>query len=159
MVPKKDSDVGWFCKANFSTNKNLSEQVLCLQLGGHLWGKRCARSRLAPPNVLIQLYQSALPTRSSPPYIAKNTCRSKCSWCDQGDLNPHGCPYAPQTYASACSAMIANDIEYSNCLPVLCQALKRIFSQKYPNYSILNLSLPAQAYNRDRPSTEAPFPA
>ncbi len=28
-------------------------------------------------------------------------------WCDRWDLNPYGLPYAPQTYASACSATIA----------------------------------------------------
>ena len=30
-------------------------------------------------------------------------------WCGQWDLNPYGCPYAPQTYASASSAMTAHD--------------------------------------------------
>ena len=28
-------------------------------------------------------------------------------WCGQRDLNPYGCPHAPQTCASACSAMTA----------------------------------------------------
>ena len=29
-------------------------------------------------------------------------------WCGRWDLNPYGLPYAPQTYASACSATTAN---------------------------------------------------
>ena len=29
-------------------------------------------------------------------------------WCGYRDLNPDGLPYAPQTYASACSAITAN---------------------------------------------------
>ena len=29
------------------------------------------------------------------------------SWCGRWDLNPYGLPYAPQTYASACSATTA----------------------------------------------------
>ena len=28
-------------------------------------------------------------------------------WCDRWDLNPYGCPHAPQTCASACSATVA----------------------------------------------------
>ena len=95
-------------------------------------GKRCARSRLSPPYLQIVISKAAIPTRSSPPRKTKSTYRSKCSWCDQGDLNPHGCPYAPQTYASACSAMIANDNDYNIGLPEFCQALKGIFLGKYP---------------------------
>ncbi len=30
------------------------------------------------------------------------------SWCGRWDLNPYGCPHAPQTCASASSATAAN---------------------------------------------------
>ena len=71
-----------------------------------------------------KVYQLPIPTRSSPPK-GKEKALTEVSafWCDQGDLNPHGCPYAPQTYASACSAMIAQNNVYNIGLPVFCQAL------------------------------------
>ena len=40
----------------------------------------------------------------------KNKSYDLSSWCDRWDLNPYGLPYAPQTYASACSATIANSV-------------------------------------------------
>ena len=44
-------------------------------------------------------------------------------WCGRWDLNPYGLPYAPQTYASACSATTAKiDCEsYYKSLELLCQ--------------------------------------
>ncbi len=43
-------------------------------------------------------------------------------WCEGRDLNPYGCPHAPQTCASACSATLAK-LNYYNkffyCLSIV----------------------------------------
>ena len=54
-------------------------------------------------------------------------------WCGRWDLNPYGLPYAPQTYASACSATTAKfDCErYYNSLDAQCQHPNSIFSVYY----------------------------
>lgn len=87
-------------------------------------------------------------------YIEKDNEQNSLSffWCGHRDLNPDGLPYAPQTYASAYSAMTANDcipniiLKATTCqtfLNILFQFAKiclRLFhmDRKYPN-SALNL--------------------
>ena len=88
-------------------------------------GGKCLAFGATLPTLLVFLGGASHPFKS--PASKKSTCNASAFWCDQGDLNPHGCPYAPQTYASACSAMIANDNDYNIGLPEFCQALKRIF--------------------------------
>ena len=54
-------------------------------------------------------------------------------WCGYRDLNPDGCPYAPQTYASACSAITAysRQLYYDN---MIARRLSTIFSRFTENY-------------------------
>ena len=67
-------------------------------------------------------------------YQNKKTIRLDGSffWCEKRDLNPYGCPHAPQTCASADSATLAYRFfrtllsYYSKCL-CLCQYLFQNF--------------------------------
>ena len=47
--------------------------------------------------------------------------RQKCvfCWCEKRDLNPYGCPHAPQTCASADSATLAYMWVFRPCLTII----------------------------------------
>ena len=80
--------------------------------GGDFWGRFAAR-RACPGNsarARKSLYIAILaheiskgPPEMDGPFDAK-VCLFR--WCGQWDSNPHGCPLAPKTSASANSAML-----------------------------------------------------
>ena len=70
-------------------------------------GRRCRRRRKSVSSHMALLKRS----KRLRPFCFKGSVPFASfifSWCPRWDLNPHGCPYAPQTYASASSATRTN---------------------------------------------------